>query len=655
MQNNITTLDAAKSLAEQGMAVFPIIHGKKIPATPHGFHDATKDHEKINALFHRRQCNIGIKTGAESGVIVIDDDAYKNNGQSIPLLEARLGKLPVTRMAKTRAGGVHYFFKHPGPTVRIKCSAGSLANAVDIKADGGYVVAAPSWVESDDKGPAGHYEWINNAPIADLPEKWLNRLQHNSERSDSRAVIASWKPSQNTINILGNCFFPPEKVKDGDGRESTILRYAARLRAQGFDQPQIDEMLLEYNERSIEPPLDIDVVLDRSRRYATWIQKDAPDRAELDLTGGFIGVSSSPPLPRNWVLEGILISGKSAVLAGFGGVSKTQFCIHLAISIATGKPYMGRPVNAGSAMLLLGEEDDAEIARRVNAVVRYENLTTTDQNMIAHNIRGFGLVGQDIRLSSKSAKSIQETGSTQKIIDAAKALGNVRVIVLDHAGLVHGGDFNAREDAAFTMRLVNHIAQETGAAVILLAHSPKASAGDEDSNASQVAGSTAFVDQARCGLILATMRKAEAKVFGITEADRTKYASLTVVKNNYGPSGTTHWFKRFSYDEVGLLQHTILSRPSAPLKGLAAVESAIHNFITSNPGRFSKTYVRENYFGKNGPFRASKADVEIAINKLLDDGRLKQRPPTKSERETYSLGRCVQNVLDVTPSQKSHA
>lgn len=153
MTNNTT--EQALALADQGFAVFPLVYGKKIPATKDGFYSATKDPDEIKKMF-RGRFNIGIATGGASGIVVIDVDSYKDNGEAFKSLCGALGELPQTLTVKTRAGGWHFYFKLPDGLV-IKSSNGVIAKGVDIKADGGYVVAPGSYVEADDKGPAGWY------------------------------------------------------------------------------------------------------------------------------------------------------------------------------------------------------------------------------------------------------------------------------------------------------------------------------------------------------------------------------------------------------------------------------------------------------------------------------------------------------------------
>ena len=231
----------------------------------------------------------------------------------------------------------------------------------------------------------------------------------------------------------------------------------------------------------------------------------------LNIIDGKLDLSKEEPQPRDWELEPILLASKSGVLGGLGGTSKTQVSLELAIAMALGETFMGLTTKQGKSFVLLGEEDKAEAERRINAEIRYKNRSANEIQQIQENILVFGLVGEDTRISRKLSGELVHTGMAGEIIQLVNELDDVHFIVLYHAGLFHGGDFNAREDVAQTMRVINHIAEETGASVLLLAHSPKSAKNDEESDASQVAGSTAFVDQARSALILATMRKRRGK------------------------------------------------------------------------------------------------------------------------------------------------
>ena len=87
------------------------------------------------------QANIAIVTGAASGLVVLDADMAKGAARTLAALEERYGALPPTVGQRTGTGQ-HAFFQHPGTTVRNGVE--NLGAGLDIRGDGGYVVAPPS-------------------------------------------------------------------------------------------------------------------------------------------------------------------------------------------------------------------------------------------------------------------------------------------------------------------------------------------------------------------------------------------------------------------------------------------------------------------------------------------------------------------------------
>ena len=204
----------------------------------------------------------------------------------------------------------------------------------------------------------------------------------------------------------------------------------------------------------------------------------------LASTDGMIIFSDIPPPPRIYVLQDLIVAVKVCVLAGLGGVSKTMMSMQWAVCVALGLPYMGKATLEGAVMLILGEEDCDEIARRFTAIVKIMDLSNAQKVLVQKRIRAFPMNGLDCRLTMKQGGALESTAFTTEVIEAAKALEvesgmALSLIVLDHAGQIHGGEFNTREDVVQTMRQVNFIAQKSEAAVLVLAHSPKTAVGKE--------------------------------------------------------------------------------------------------------------------------------------------------------------------------------
>ena len=92
-------------------------HAKVPPKGSHGFKDATANYEQVLAWWgESRDANIGLATGAASGILVIDLDVKDDcNGiDACAKLETILGPLPKTRSATSGSGGRHLYFKMPG-------------------------------------------------------------------------------------------------------------------------------------------------------------------------------------------------------------------------------------------------------------------------------------------------------------------------------------------------------------------------------------------------------------------------------------------------------------------------------------------------------------------------------------------------------------
>lgn len=94
--------------------------------------------------------NVGVVTGWVSAVAVLDVDPRHGGDDSVAALEAREEPLPETVTSVTGGGGRHLYFAHPSQLVPSR----PLADGIDLKAEGGLVVAPPSRHAS-----GGVYRW----------------------------------------------------------------------------------------------------------------------------------------------------------------------------------------------------------------------------------------------------------------------------------------------------------------------------------------------------------------------------------------------------------------------------------------------------------------------------------------------------------------
>lgn len=438
---------------------------------------------------------------------------------------------------------------------------------------------------------------------------------------------------------------------NAEAKDTVLADVAIRV----FEQSGLyrDEKRAAITKHAI-PKLIASALIDRDLRAEPSIRhKPEVKLPRLAAQEGMIEFTDEPPPPREYVLQDFILTGKACVLAGLGGVSKTMWLMQLSVCTALGLPFMSKRSLTGSVMLILGEEDHAEIHRRFNAIVKVMGLTGGQIDLVRNRVRAFPMNGLDARLSRVQNGSLEGTDFTAEIITATKELERdaglpVRLIGLDHAGLIHGGEFNTREDVVQTMRQVNFIAHETHAAAMVLAHSPKGANVKDKADAADVAGSAAWVDLARAVFVIRTMNDDDGKNFGIAPELRHAYASLAVVKNNYGPAGDVIWLRRTVVGgySVSVLDYVELNKPAPVARGSNAIQERILNFIKARPGQYSKTGLRDTHAGKDGHFKANKADVAAALEELLASGQIKLRAPTADEREQFGLGAQVKSVME---------
>jgi hypothetical protein len=180
---------------------------------------------------------VAVVTGAISRLVVLDIDLRHGGDAALAQLECEHGSLPATVECRTGGGGRHLYFTHPGGLIRNKVG---LVSGVDLRGDGGYVVAPPSLHESglryewvEDRGPGS----IATAPLPD----WVRR-QVVGEATRRGHPVGYWR------RLVG------DGVPAGE-RNSTIASLAGHLLRHGVDATVVTELLLCWNRVRCRPPL----------------------------------------------------------------------------------------------------------------------------------------------------------------------------------------------------------------------------------------------------------------------------------------------------------------------------------------------------------------------------------------------------------------
>ena len=365
-------LKAAIWYARRGMWIIPLhtaIDGScscgeplcgsigKHPRTQHGLDDATTDEAIVRELWARwPDANVGIVTGP-SDLVVIDVDPKNGGDESFAFLRSEIGPEAFeTVTTLTGGGGEHYYFRVGEK--RFRNSAGKvLGDGIDVRADGGYVVAPPSTHAS-----GGVYAWeigfgLHEREIAPLPDALERKL--------------SQKKTQLTGDAIGVEIIPQGR------RHETLVSFAGLMRRHGSTADEIESALLVMNEKRCRPQCD----LSHMGRIARSVEKYAPSVGLYELvrsvlptiTGETGGTPQDQPpeqagfaVLRSWTqafdmrrystgladLDSVTQSlrpGELSLVGAWTGVGKSGFSEQIALEISRNARTLFFPLELGVA------------------------------------------------------------------------------------------------------------------------------------------------------------------------------------------------------------------------------------------------------------------------------------------------------------------
>ena len=361
----MSVLDKALAYAERDMHVFPC-KPDKTPLTARGFLDASSDPDEVRRLFaDHPDALLAIATGEVSGVVVLDIDTVEGHGVNGFAALKRLGwKIPPTTQVLTPSGGRHFYFKHPGQGERVK--SGTIEPGVDLKADGGYVIAPPSIGEN-----GREYKFVGKAKPAPLPQFLTEALSR-----DKRPATP----------IAG------ESIPEGT-RNVALTSLAGTMQNRGMTRDAIEAALLAENRTRCEPPLPDDEVVAIAESVARYEPAETQsDRGSAqDMTPAeiaereqakrerFRGLPHAEALEREVpptleLVENMVEAGTVGSVMGLPETGKSWLGLELACKIAAnGGRVLGRleVLQGGPVGYWWQDDSEANMLRRLQS---YSNL-----------------------------------------------------------------------------------------------------------------------------------------------------------------------------------------------------------------------------------------------------------------------------------------
>lgn len=542
-----------------------------------GLHDATTDQGSLRRWWSRHpDLNVAIATGSRAGIVVLDVDPRHGGDAALLELERDHGPLPATVVATSGGGGKHYYFRH---VQGIGSSANKLAGGLDVRGDGGYIIAPPS-----NHASGGAYAWDSDCSPWDrepaaLPE-WLLAMLTGSPPSSAPATA------------------PGARLSEG-GRNTWLMSRAGTLRSRGFTPAAIEAALFAENREQCDPPLPESEV----RAVARSVQRYEPGPAGIAGAIEWIGCGDifKPLPPTRWICESLQISpGRPSMLAGYGSSGKTLFAMALNLAMASGTLVWGHFPSVQGVVRHFDHEQG-----RHATLKRYQRLAVgMGVDAAATDGRLFVSVFPKIALNlpdAVDAYARECEGAELAVIDALR-------------GATPGEDEN---DSKIRVCLDNltQVSERTGCAFLVLHHSPKGSlSGDSRDNRSTPRGSSAIFDA--CGCVY-TLKSADGGLVVVSQAKPPAEAAGGKVPD----FGLRIEDVRQGDDPVGGVRvvHTDLDAASIGerLQGFERDRQKVLNVIATKPG-CTKREVRAG-----AGLQAARTDEMLAD--LLEDCTVENR------------------------------
>jgi KaiC/GvpD/RAD55 family RecA-like ATPase len=289
--------------------------------------------------------NLGLITGRVSGIVVVDLDGDVPD----PVAWCQEHGFPVTTIARTGKGGAHLYYKHPGGAIGNGVKLATVSGvSIDLRADGGYVVAPPSLHDNGNR-----YAWVTggfDGPFVPFPQELLGVMQSHTDYGSMQMRASEFLRSSSIDHLLGG-------VGRGERNDAAARMSGYWLKVTKGDELAAWQALCLWNTRN-QPPLD-DRELRQTyesicRRWEASPHEDAAPQAPegdaapvMDGAAWAQAVRNLPPrtgTPARSLLTleevGGLVPRDLVVLAGRPGMGKSTVAWNVCVEVCLDEPHL---------------------------------------------------------------------------------------------------------------------------------------------------------------------------------------------------------------------------------------------------------------------------------------------------------------------------
>lgn len=464
--------------------VFPCVPGAKHPLHKGWQAEASDDPKTIKAMW-RAEADANIGLAIQPGFVAIDADLYKPGAEeALDAFEAEHGRLPRTLESRTARGGFHLVYV---TEKTLGNGTGELPDFGDVRGHGGLIVGPGSVFEGK------RYEVENLCPPIDLPKNIEGMLRAKKRRDPSKPdtparfilvddprnqkAFEDWCAGISVRTITTPEGQVAEPCIEGQRGNNKLAATGAMAHDYGLSCDVAAEIAFEHFNPRCDPPWDDDDFYKHfqsgyraatsqlgsrapARDHRSMFKPVSRDTKAPERDGSRFKIWTIPELmrrePPEWQIDEVIPEQGYTILYGPPQSFKTFLALDMALSIATGTPWRGRPVKQGRVLFCMGEGTfDAD--KRVNAWLAHNEMKLPDS---------FEII--------EPAPMLRMPGDLAEFIEAAEAGWPWDLVVIDTIGRTMAGlNDNATEHARMFTEFAGDIRDQLGAATLAITHSPK--------------------------------------------------------------------------------------------------------------------------------------------------------------------------------------
>ena len=278
--------------------------------------------------------------------------------------------------------------------------------------------------------------------------------------------------------------------------------------------------------------------------------------------------------PRDWLVRHRLMRRHTTVTAAAPGVGKSTLAIEEAVSLASGRDFLGFGIDRVRKVAVINNEETSdELERRIEATcVRFEvPFPSIAETLYLHS----GIDAEKFIVANRGENdTVVIAPRAQELALFLRGAG-IDLLVVDPFVQVHRVSENQNEEIEQVMMALRSICVDANCALHLVHHTRKPPAGGahQAGDIFAVRGGGAIVGDAHFVFTLADMGDGDAETLGVVDADRKKFIRLDDAKGKLAPPSGALWFKREGVtmpygligEEVGVLLPHSFEKADDPL------------------------------------------------------------------------------------------